>query len=136
MSPIVIDTSVTMAWCFEDETTAETEALLDLVASEGAIVPILWTNETTNVLIVAERRRRLTEAQSTRFTSLLSQLPITVAPDWPSPSALLTVSRSHGLTSYDAAYLWLAESRGLRLATFAVQLRAACTAAGVETLPR
>ncbi|MDO5697330.1 MAG: type II toxin-antitoxin system VapC family toxin [Dermatophilus congolensis] len=135
MSPIVLDTSVAMAWCFEDEATAETEALLDRVVSDGGVVPVLWTTEVANVLAVAERRGRVSEAQSTRFTGLLSQLPISVAPEWPSPSALLAVARSHGLSSYDATYLWLAASRGLALATLDDRLRKACDLAGVTTLP-
>ncbi len=135
MSPIVVDASVTMAWCFEDESTPQTEAVLDRVVSGGAVVPPLWTTEVTNVLVVAERRGRLSEAQSMRFTSLLSQLPITVAVDSPSASALLALARNHGLTAYDSTYLWLAASRGLSLATLDVPLRTACTAAGVPTMP-
>lgn len=131
----MLDTSVAMAWCFEDEATAETEALLDRVVSDGGVVPVLWTAEVANVLAVAERRGRVSEAQSTRFTGLLSQLPISVAPEWPSPSALLAVARSHGLSSYDATYLWLAASRGLALATLDDRLRKACDLAGVTTLP-
>ncbi|MDO5502480.1 MAG: type II toxin-antitoxin system VapC family toxin [Actinomycetia bacterium] len=135
MSSIVVDTSVTMAWCFEDEATAETEALLDRVVESGGVVPVLWTTEITNVLAVAERRGRLTEAQSTRFTSLLSQLPIVVVPEWPAASALLAIARSHGLSAYDSTYMWLAASRGLPLATLDARLRSACLASGTETLP-
>lgn len=36
---LVIDTSVTMAWCFEDEATDATEAVLDSLLQDEAIVP-------------------------------------------------------------------------------------------------
>ena len=135
MSQLVIDASVAMAWCFEDEANDESDAILDQVVSDGAVVPVLWTQEVANVLLVAERRWRVTEAQSAQFTTLLSQLPIVVAPEWPSPSVLVTLARSHQLTGYDAAYLWLAETRGLPLASLDARLRAACRAAGVALLP-
>lgn len=104
--------SVTLAWCFEDAATAATEALLDRVVGHGAVVPQLRTQEIANVLVVAERRGRVTEAQAAGFTSLLAQLPIVVAPEWPSTSALLALARQWELTAYDAAYLWLTEMRG------------------------
>ena len=132
---VVIDTSVTMTWCFEDEATPSTEDILDLVVAEGALASPLWTLEVTNVLISAERRGRLTEAQSARFVNLLMQLPITIAPDCPTPAVVLGLARTHGLTTYDASNLWLAEARGLPLATLDVRLRRAAGTAGVSVLP-
>ena len=73
---MVIDTSVTMAWCFEDEATDDTDAVLDQLQGDEAVVPPLWQLEVTNVLLVAERRARITEAQATRFLDLLLRLPI------------------------------------------------------------
>ncbi|MFN8098651.1 MAG: type II toxin-antitoxin system VapC family toxin [Dermatophilaceae bacterium] len=136
MSPIVLDCSVTMSWCFEDEAGDASELVLDRVVEEGGVVPQLWVHEVANVLVVAQRRRRVTESQAARFTSLLSQLPIAVAPECPSLTSLVALARGHGLTSYDATYLWLAESRGLPLATTDERLREACRTAGVATLPR
>lgn len=40
---VVIDTSVTMTWCFEDEATPSTEDILDLVVADGALASPLWT---------------------------------------------------------------------------------------------
>lgn len=129
----VIDTSVTMAWCFEDEATEATDAVLARLTSEEAVVPGLWRLEVTNVLLIAERRRRITEAQSSRFVSLLEGLPIRVAPPEPTGD-LLAVGRRHGLSAYDAAYLALAERTGSALATLDRRLAEACRTAGVETL--
>ena len=76
--PFVVDTSVAMAWVFEDEATPATDALLERLRDGSAVVPSLWRFEVANVLAVAERRGRITEAQSVRFSRLLGALPIDV----------------------------------------------------------
>src|SRR5712664_2878830 len=76
--PFVVDACMTLAWCFEDQSTPQTEAILDRLVDDMAIVPALWELEVSNVLLIAEGRSRLTEAQSARFVALLGQLPIHV----------------------------------------------------------
>jgi predicted nucleic acid-binding protein len=132
--PFVVDASVTLAWCFEDEASPETEAILDLLADDTAVVPALWELEVSNVLLLAERRGRLTEAQSTRFVALLAKLPILVDAGSVDMNAVLATGRRHRLTAYDAAYLVLAEREGLPLATSDAALHSAASAAGVATL--
>ena len=51
MSRFVLDCSVTMAWCFEDETDRFTEAVLGMLAENGALVPRLWPLEVAGLLI-------------------------------------------------------------------------------------
>ncbi|MGH2371235.1 MAG: type II toxin-antitoxin system VapC family toxin [Chloroflexota bacterium] len=128
-----MDTSITMAWCFLDEATAFTRAVLDRVGDTGALVPVIWPFEVANTLLVGQRRRRLTEAQATSFVHHLQALPITVddgalAAPW---GAVLALGRHYGLSAYDATYLELALRQGLPLATLDAQLRAAATQAGV-----
>ncbi|HEY4332058.1 MAG TPA: type II toxin-antitoxin system VapC family toxin [Ilumatobacteraceae bacterium] len=130
--PIVIDASVTMAWHFEDEATERTDTALNRLRSDSAIVPPLWPLEISNVLLVAERRNRTTEAQSARFLDLLGQLPIHVDSLPTDPSAIVSVGRRHGLSAYDATYLALAQRLDLPLATLDDKLLAACRAAGVR----
>ena len=133
--PFVVDASVTLAWCFEDEATAQTEAVLDLLTEDTAIVPALWELEVSNVFLLSERRRRITESQTARFIALLGQLPILV--DWSSVNmeAVISVGRHHQLTAYDSAYLVLAEREGVPLATLDRKLRDAAQAVGVHLLP-
>src|SRR5580658_9399182 len=107
--PVVIDTSLTMAWCFEDEATDDTDVILDRLLEDEAVVPPLWQSEVTNVLLVAERQSRITEAQAARFLDLLTQLPIRIDAAPTDPTAILAAGRRHGLSAYDAAYLVLAE---------------------------
>jgi predicted nucleic acid-binding protein len=132
--PIVIDASITMAWCFEDEASAATDDVLDRLKQDSAVVPGLWQLEVINVLLVAERRNRITEAQAARFLSLLTRLPIDVDASPYDNQAVLAAGRRHGLSSYDAAYLTLAERIAAPLATLDDRLAAACAAAGVACL--
>jgi predicted nucleic acid-binding protein len=130
---LVLDASVASAWCFEDQATPAAEAVLDRLSDDAASVPPIWELEVANVLLVAERRGRLSEASATRFLDLLRRLPIVVdeAQDlW----VVMAAGRRHGLSSYDATYLVLAERLGAPLATLDHGLAQAATAAGVPLL--
>lgn len=74
----VLDSSVALTWCFEDERTAGTEALLKRVVESGAVVPVLWPLEVLNPLAMAERRRRVDRDTRHRLGALLRDLPIRV----------------------------------------------------------
>lgn len=132
----VLDTSITMAWLFEDETCKRSEEVLARFEAERALVPDLWLLEVANVLLVGERKKRVAEAQSRRFVSLLNDLPIEIAP----PTAqdvfgdTLSLAREHGLSSYDAAYLDLAIRRGVALATLDKKLQQTAKRIGVEVI--
>jgi predicted nucleic acid-binding protein len=130
----VIDTSIAMAWCFEDEATEATDAVLDRLRDEEAAVPAIWPLEVANVLLVAERRGRLSEAQVSRFLELLTQLPIEVDDAPRDLAGIVAAGRRHDLTSYDASYLVLAERLGASLATLDQRLAKAAERAGVKLL--
>lgn len=133
----VLHTSVALAWCFQDEQTPETLALLDRVAETGAIAPLLWPLEALNGLLMAERRRRLTGEQRHTLAALLRDLPITLDDEtatraWAETAAL---AERFALSLYDATYLELAHRRRLPLATLDRPLRTAATALGLPLLP-
>jgi predicted nucleic acid-binding protein len=115
----VVDNSVVMTWCFQDEVNPYAEAALDSLTEAVAVVPAIWPLEVINVLLVAERKGRLREADSVRFISLLTQLPIMIDRSWPERMMkdLLAIGRAHDLSSYDTAYLELAMRQGLPIAT-------------------
>ncbi len=119
MTPYVLDVSLTMGWFFEDEATDAGWQLLDRAIRTGVAVPSIWAYELANVLFVAERRGRVTPAQSSGFLSRLDGLRIDV--EATASNHLLTVvlplARSTGLAIYDAAYVDLAQRLGLPLAT-------------------
>jgi predicted nucleic acid-binding protein len=130
----VLDNSVAMVWGFDDEADPYAEALLDLMPTAQAYVPTLWPLEVANVLLVGERRKRITPADTSKFLSLLGSFPIvvddeTTARAW---SETLSLARAQNLSVYDAAYLELAMRRGLPLATLDEKLKAAASAVGVS----
>ena len=133
----VADASATLPWCFEDEATPETEALLErLRAGEPAITPAHWPTEVMNGLIVAVRRGRIDSQRVTRFARDLAALPIRIEPPHAPAAwhAVIRVAIGYRLTVYDAAYLELAERTGLPLASLDGDLRKAALAAGVVLL--
>ena len=113
MNSFVVDNSVVMSWCFNDEANKYGDAVLDRLAESTAIVPPIWPLEVVNVLLVAERRNRLKQVDSVRFITLLSQLPIVVEHEGPERKMkdLLSLGRANNLSSYDAAYLDLAHKK-------------------------
>jgi predicted nucleic acid-binding protein len=131
--PFVVDASVTSAWALSDEKHAVAERAYRLLRSDAVCVPALWWFETRNTLVVNERRGRLTESDSTAFLHQLSRLPIT-ADLTPDESALLRLARAHKLTVYDAAYLELAQRRGLALATLDKELLRAARDEGIPVV--
>ena len=120
----VIDNSVVMSWCFKDEISQYADAVLDCLQESTAFVPSIWPLEVVNVLLVAERKKRLREADSVRFITLLSQLPIIVEYERTGRimNDLLTLARANKLSSYDASYLDLSMRKGLPIATIDTRL--------------
>ncbi len=129
----VIDCSVVMSWCFQDEAGQYADAVLDSLQENTAAVPALWPLEVVNALLTSERRGRLAPAGSIRFLSMLARLPIVVDREWPERTMkeLLALGRASELSSYDAAYLELAMRKGLPIATLDARLEAAAGRSGV-----
>jgi len=136
MTRFVLDTSTTMTWCFDDEMTPATDALLDQLRTTGAVVPVVWSLEVANALLVAERRGRIRSSEATRLARLLQSLPIAIDADSVTSvfGAVVDLAREYNLSSYDASYLELAMRQGLPLATHDARLQAAATRAGVSLL--
>jgi predicted nucleic acid-binding protein len=135
-SSIVIDASMTLAWLFERQQASDQEQANRLLAACGDDpwwIPGLWHLEVTNALVVAERRSVLTQSESDRFLAGLSGLPMLTDTD-PTPergNRILALARDHGLSSYDATYLELAQRLGACLASFDRQLNRAAGVIGV-----
>jgi predicted nucleic acid-binding protein len=132
----VLDNSVALSWCFEDEQTPSVMALLDRVVETGAMAPLLWPLEALNGLLVAERRRRLDAAKRAELAGLLRALPITLDDDTAEKSweDTLRLAERFTLSVYDATYLELAQRRRLPLASKDRALRSAAAALGVVVL--
>jgi predicted nucleic acid-binding protein len=132
----VLDNSVALTWCFEDERTPATTALLEQVGQSGALAPMLWPLEALNGLLVAERRGRLDTARRHILAGFLAALPVklddeTAGQAW---TATADLAERFNLSSYDAAYLELAHRRNLPLASLDRELRTAAGALGLTVL--
>jgi predicted nucleic acid-binding protein len=123
----VVDNSVVMSWCFEDEGNSYTEAVLDSLADGEAFVPGIWPLEVGNVLLVAERKKRLSEASVVRFLELVSSLPLSVEQETPDRmlKEIVSLARGQGISTYDASYLDLAMRMDLPVSTLDASMRKA-----------
>lgn len=135
MSEFVVDASVTMAWCFENQADDYTRSALRALSRGRAAAPHLWLLEVANSLVVTERRERFLPGDSDEFLLMIATLPIdidTVAAGTMWLREVLSLARANALTTYDAAYLELAKRKGLPLATRDASLRRAANRIGVK----
>jgi predicted nucleic acid-binding protein len=129
----VLDGSVTLAWLFLDERNTYADAIVSKLPNLEMIVPRLWHLEIANVLVVGEKRKRCSEADTTQWLSYLAGLPIVVdelteVRAW---SDTIGLSRQHGLSAYDASYLEVALRNRVPIATLDATLKAAAKRAHV-----
>ncbi|MDH5560275.1 MAG: type II toxin-antitoxin system VapC family toxin [Deltaproteobacteria bacterium] len=130
----VLDCSIVMAWCFEDESNSYAESILESLGQYEALAPAIWPLEVGNVLRVAQRKKRLNEASVMRFLSLLRGLPIIVEQESPLRmfQEIFFLAGEHDLSTYDASYLDLAMRNNLSLATLDKKLVETAKKIGVQ----
>lgn len=119
-----LDASVTAAWLLPDEENPLAEFVQSLLPDHSAAVPTVWWFEIRNLLIVAERRGRISRRETDRITGNLAVYPIVLDRE-PSETDVLDIARRHSLTVYDASYIELARRLGLPLATLDRRMAAA-----------
>jgi predicted nucleic acid-binding protein len=129
----VLDCSITMAWCFDDEATPYTDGVRDSLADMRGVVPGIWPLEAANATIVGERLGRLDPARSRRFFVVFEALSIIRDEESGNRAfdEIVHLARTYQLSAYDAAYLELAIGRGLPLACVDGKLKTAAAGAGV-----
>ncbi len=117
----VLDASLTLAWCFKDEATEHTNAVLGALESTRALVPSIWFYEVNNAIVTALRGGRTTEPKVKEFINLLTELPIDVHPTPPHAStfaaSIREIATREKLSVYDASYVALSLELGIPLAT-------------------
>ena len=137
MAAFVVDASATLPWCFADEATAATNALLArLRRGDEAIVPAHWPLEVSNALLIVVRRKRISPQDAHQFLQDLEFLPIRIDTMTMNQlrTAVFPLADQYNLTVYDAAYLELAIREGLPLATLDDDLRKGAGVAGALLL--
>ncbi len=114
----VLDASVSLTWCFADESTDHSNAVLRSLRDVRAIVPALWIFEVENALVSGVRRKRISKKAISEFRDVLADLPIDVqAPPnpWGRTAELLhDIAVEQQITAYDASYLTIAVELGIR----------------------
>lgn len=131
---LVLDSSATLAWIYQDEVNDVTKQIFERVANSLAWVPAIWRLEVANGLQTGVRRGRIDAAYRNLALGDLALLDISIDQDtdkyaW---SITLHLADRFRLTLYDAAYLELAQRRSLPLASLDEKLRAA--ARGLDVL--
>jgi predicted nucleic acid-binding protein len=129
----VLDASIAACWAFQDEDHPDADIAFVKIRTEEAVVPSLWWFEVRNILIVNERRRRITESETVAFLRDLSRLRIRIDRG-PQEAGVLRLARLHRLSVYDAAYLEVAQRERLPIATLDKMLSAAARTEGVESI--
>jgi predicted nucleic acid-binding protein len=128
---LVVDASITAAWFLPDEATPATEAVLQATADRDVWVPALWLLEMGNLLLAAQRRRRIDGAKRRELVQAASALRLRIDREPVSLTTIDELASRHGLSAYDAAYLELALRRTLPLATVDIALTKAMVTEGV-----
>jgi len=130
---VILDGSVALAWFFRDELDPYAEAVAARLPYLELVVPVIWSLEIANSLIVGERRRRSTREEAEEWRGYVASLRLTVESQTTDRvfSSILNLARTHNLSAYDASYLELALRLNLPLATLDRRLHAAAQTSGV-----
>ena len=126
---MVIDASIVASCLLPDE--FQSTSLADLGSSE-LHAPMLFWAETRNILVVSERRRRLTVDTLSEALSILDAIAVRLD-EAPDGSRVVQLARSHQLTVYDALYVELALRLQTPFWTLDRKLAAAAQREGVPT---
>ena len=125
----VLDCSVTMTWLFKDEITDYTQSILKTLDKVTAFVPMIWLLEVDNVLLMAEKKQRITHLNAIAFKNALKQLSIQQEAY---SQEVYEIAREFQLTAYDASYLCLALSKNSPIATLDKALLNAAKKSGIS----
>jgi predicted nucleic acid-binding protein len=129
----VLDASVAFTWMMRDEDHPLADLAFARIRLDYAAVPGIWWYEIRNMLVVNERRGRISVADSTLVLKDMARMRIRVH-GVQDHANLLSLARQFQLTVYDAAYLDLAVRERLPIASLDKKLRAAAETAGVPLL--
>ena len=138
MSKLTLDGSIALSWFLPGERTDKNQAVRRLIeGGTTALVPSIWALEVVNALLTAERRKRISQADSAAAWASLQKLPLETDPETGrrAGSDILALARQQKLSVYDAAYLELAMRHGTPLASLDELLRAAARTLRVPLLP-
>lgn len=129
----VVDASVVAAWFLPDEDGAVADEALARLETQDAVAPDLLSHELRNILLSAERRKRISSDDVFAILMRFASLPLTLSSSADHVS-IVRLARKHSLSAYDAAYLSLAISHQAPLATQDRKLAAAAVLENVALI--
>ncbi|HEX7782847.1 MAG TPA: type II toxin-antitoxin system VapC family toxin [Sphingobium sp.] len=131
----VVDASAIAPLAFADEADRIDDDQRLLIVTSGLAAPAHWPVEVANMLLVALRRKRITDGQRVAATKHCRALSVKIDDEGANAiwSACFEIAAADGLTMYDAAYLELARRKGCGLLTLDAALAKAARARGVST---
>ena len=121
MKEAVIDASVIISWFLPDEAHGKHETILNSIDDIRIHVPPIFEYEFINILLNAEKRKRLDKATAIKILEIVNHYPITVEPSTTVPMESIDVfemAKAYNLTAYDAAYSELAVRLKVPLITY------------------
>ena len=133
MTTVVLDNSVVLSWCLNDERHALANRAMDFAIARAAVAPHIWWYELRNALVINERRGRLNARDTQATLEDIARMRIALDRNH-DERVLFELARQYRLSAYDAAYLEVARRRRLPLASLDRRLREAATDCGVALL--
>lgn len=131
MYDLVVDASITAAWCFPNEHTQYSNGVLRAVGTTfNPIAPSLWAYEVRNLILTGIKRERITRQVAQGLLGFLKDLNVRLI-DPVSYDSVFDVAERYKLTVYDAAYLDLAARQGAPLVSLDKALCKAALTAGI-----
>jgi predicted nucleic acid-binding protein len=134
---LVLDCSLALAWTVPDEGSKSAERLLSRIDRESKLwIPALWWYELSNALTIAQRRGRLNDSDALRLIELYRRLPLYTDTLLGADAVFRfrALAQRYDLSAYDAAYLELAQRRGVGLASLDEALTKAARKAGIRVI--
>lgn len=134
MDSIVLDASIALGLCFEDQIDATVLQTIDALRTMQGVVTPQWHTEVAEALLAAERKKRILPADREHFLNLLRALQLEVDHEvdndtWGIGFAL---AGEHGIRIQDAQTLLLALRRKSILATCKPEVLRAAKKMGIQ----
>ena len=138
VSSVVIDASLFGPLLIPDETPELHADLMPIMLEGRALVPQHWRLEIANIGVIALRRQRVSRDNMLAGMASIDGFKIETDDQTTNHSLgrTLELALKHGLTSYDAAYLELAQRRDVPIFTRDQRLADAAIADDVRAFGR
>jgi len=134
----VLDASVALAWFIDHPVHPYAVQIREKVARGArAVVPMLWEMEFANGVLMAERRKLMTDVEGDECLAEMERMrasSIEVDYGFGTVRDVVSLARKFQLTIYDACYLELAKRLTVPLATLDKSLHSSALKAGITVM--